>query len=81
MEIKKITDPAFRKYGRVVQGIDFSDLVEALKKETPLPEGVEYEPSVAVLEATKTAKDLQKLDLGSSGRPCRFKSCCPYLKR
>lgn len=64
MEIKKITDPAFRKYGRVVQGIDFSDLVEALKKGTPLPEGVEYEPSVAVLEATKTAKDLQKKTYG-----------------
>ena len=21
------------------------------------------------------------LDLGSSGRPCRFKSCCPHEKR
>ena len=42
MEIKKITDPEFRKYGRVVQGIDFSDLVEVLKKETPLPEDVAY---------------------------------------
>ena len=47
MEIKKITDPAFRKYGRVVQGIDFSELVEVLKKETPLPEDVAYEPSIS----------------------------------
>ena len=23
MEIKKVTDPSFRKYGRVVEGIDF----------------------------------------------------------
>ena len=64
MEIKKVTDPAFRKYGRVVQNIDFSELVEALKKETPLPEGVEYEPSIAVLESTKTAKDLHKKTYG-----------------
>ncbi len=28
MEIKKVTDPAFGRYGRVVQGIDFSGLVE-----------------------------------------------------
>ena len=39
MEIKKVTDPSFRKYGRVVQGIDFTDLVEAIKSETPLPDG------------------------------------------
>lgn len=64
MEIKKITDSAFRKYGRVVQGIDFSDLVEAIKKETPLPEGVAYEPSVKVLEETAAAKELQKKTYG-----------------
>lgn len=64
MEIKKITDPAFRKYGRVVQGIDFSNLVEAIKKETPLPEGVAYEPSIEVLEATAAAKELQRKTYG-----------------
>lgn len=64
MEIKKITDKAFRKYGRVIQGIDFTDLVEAIKKETPLPEGVAYEPSITALEATKGAKELQKRTYG-----------------
>lgn len=64
MEIKKITDKAFQKYGRVIQGIDFTDLVEAIKKETPLPEGVAYEPSIAALEATKGAKELQKRTYG-----------------
>lgn len=64
MEIKKITDPAFRKYGRVVQGIDFSDLVEAIKSKTPLPEGVAYEPSIEALEATAAAKALQKRTYG-----------------
>ena len=40
MEIKKVTDPSFRKYGRVVEGIAFTAQVEAIKSETPLPEGV-----------------------------------------
>lgn len=64
MEIKKITDAAFRKYGRVVQGIDFSELTEALLKDTPLPEGVAYEPSVEGLEATGAAKELQRRTYG-----------------
>lgn len=64
MEIKKITDNAFRKYGRIIQGIDFADLVEAIKKETPLPDGVAYEPSIAALEATGSAKELQKRTYG-----------------
>ena len=46
MEIKKVTDAAFKKYGKVVQGIDFAPLVEALAS-TPLPDDVVYEPSVA----------------------------------
>jgi hypothetical protein len=47
-----------------VQGIDFTDLVEAIRKETPLPEGVAYEPSIAALEATACAKLLQKKTYG-----------------
>lgn len=64
MEIKKITDPAFRKYGKVVEGIDFGPLVKALLEETPLPEGVAYEPSVEALEATPTAAALKTKTYG-----------------
>ncbi|MCM1266735.1 MAG: DUF4867 family protein [Bacteroidales bacterium] len=64
MEIKKVTDPSFRKYGRVVEGIDFTELVKAINEKTPLPEGVAYEPSIRELEATQTAKDLQKKTYG-----------------
>ena len=64
MEIKKVTDPSFRKYGRVVEGSDFTDLVEAIKKETPLPDGVAYEPSIQALEVTQAAKDLQRRTYG-----------------
>ena len=64
MEIKKVTDPSFRKYGRVVEGIDFTDLVNAINEKTPLPEGVAYEPSIAELEATQSAKELQRRSYG-----------------
>lgn len=64
MEIKKLTDPSFRKYGRVVEGIDFTDLVEAIKSKTPLPEDVAYEPSIAALEETAAAKALQRRTYG-----------------
>ncbi|MCQ2229786.1 MAG: DUF4867 family protein [Bacteroidales bacterium] len=64
MEIKKITDPAFRKYGRLVTNVDFTELIEALKTKTPMPEGVGYEPSVAALEATATAKQLKTITYG-----------------
>lgn len=50
MEIKKVTDPEFRKYGKIVEKIDFSGLIRALEEKTPLPEAVVYEPSVEALE-------------------------------
>ena len=50
MEILKVTDKAFRAYGKVIQGIDVSDLLEALK-ETPQPEDVVYVASDEKLEA------------------------------
>lgn len=64
MEIKKVTDAAFRKYGRVVQGIDFSGLVEALNTKTPLPENVVYEPSVAELESLPVFAELKTRTYG-----------------
>lgn len=64
MEIKKITDPAFRKYGRVIDNVDFSELLKALEGNTPAPEGVVYEPSVAALEATSAFAQLQAKTYG-----------------
>lgn len=52
MEIQAVTSPAFRKYGRIVSGIDFTELLEAMKA-TPAPDGVVYEPSVPQLEAAE----------------------------
>lgn len=63
MEILKVTDPAFKSYGRVIDNIDFSDLTEALKK-TPIPEGVVYEPSVASLEDLPVREELSRIAYG-----------------
>lgn len=63
MEILKVTDPAFKSYGRVVDNIDFSGLVEALKK-TPVTEGVAYEPSVASLEELPVKEELSRIAYG-----------------
>lgn len=59
MKILSVTDSAFRKYGRVVKGIDFSELVQKLNDSTPLPEGVVYEPSIAEFEALPVAAEVQ----------------------
>lgn len=63
MKILSINDPAFRKYGRVITNVDLSGLVETLKT-TPLPEGVEYQPSVAELEALPVMAELSRISYG-----------------
>lgn len=58
MEIKCITDSAFKKYGRVIEGYDWSPLMDAMNKYTPLPaDGAAYEPSIAELEAVSCCMD------------------------
>ena len=64
MEIKKVTDAAFRKYGKVVSDIDFSELVEALHTKTPRPDTVVYELSVAELEKLPVFAKLQTKTYG-----------------
>lgn len=63
MKILSVNDPAFRKYGRVVHNVDVTELVEALK-DTPVPDGVVYEPSVASLEALPVMKALTDVIYG-----------------
>ena len=51
MKIKKVTDPEFSRYGRVIDGYDFSKLIKAMEH-TPLPEDVIYEPSIEAVSYT-----------------------------
>ena len=50
VEVKRITDPAFGAYGKVITGYELSQLLEKMG-ETPLPEDVIYVPSDPQLEA------------------------------
>ena len=59
MEIKKVTDKAFRKYGAVIEGMDLSELL-AWAKTTPAPDDVVYEPSIPEAEALPICEDLSR---------------------
>lgn len=78
MEIKKITDPAFRKYGKILTGIDFTELVEEMQK-TPCPDNVIYEPSIAALEALPVYAEMQKICYGEL--PIQIGYCNGYNKK
>lgn len=57
MEIYHVEDKKFKKYGRVVKGIDFTGLVSALEQ-TPCPEDVVYVAGVPELEALPVMREL-----------------------
>ncbi len=58
MEILKVTDPEFRRYGKVIEDVDFSELCKALNEKTPLPEGVDYVPGLEALESLPVMQEL-----------------------
>ena len=64
MKVLSVNDAEFRKYGRVVNNVDFTQLIQAIKDNTPIPEGVAYEPSIAALEATDAYKALSETTYG-----------------
>ncbi len=64
MKIYDVTDERFKKYGKVVKGIDFSGLVKVMEEQTPLPEGVEYVPGFEPLEALPVMKELTEKTYG-----------------
>lgn len=63
MKIYNVADPEFRRYGQVLTGYDFTEIIEKMQ-ETPLPEGVVYEPSVKELEALPIFEQLKSQGFG-----------------
>ena len=63
MKIYSVTDERFGKYGKVVEGIDFSGLVKAME-ETPCPDDVVYVPGDEKLEALPVMKELAEITYG-----------------
>ena len=49
MKVKQVTDTSFRKYGKILTGIDFSEIYNVLEK-IKYPETVEYAASFGPLE-------------------------------
>lgn len=49
MKVKQVTDTSFRKYGKILTGIDFSEIYNVLE-EMDYPEDIEYAASFGLLE-------------------------------
>ncbi len=64
MEIKKITDKAFRKYGKIVANVDFTELVVQLKTIEIPSDSVAYEPSISKLEKLPVFQELTSITYG-----------------
>ena len=72
MKIQKITDEAFKKYGKVLAQYDCAELIREMEH-TPLPEDVIYVPSVEELEVLSVARDFQNSMYG--GLPIQIGYC------
>ena len=58
MEIKSVYDKSFKRFGKVIEGIDFTEFIKVLATK-PMPEGrTVYVQKDADLEATEAAKEL-----------------------
>ena len=72
MLIQKVTDASFVKYGKVIEGLDCSDIIEAMGA-TPCPANVTYVPGDPALEACKSAADIEYTLYG--GMPVQIGYC------
>lgn len=74
LKIQSVNDAAFAKYGRVVEGFNFTKLLEVLNNTTEAPaDAVIYVPSDAALEATPVMEELRNNVYG--GMPIQIGYC------
>ena len=72
MKILSVNDPEFRKYGKVIEGIDFSNIIKEMGN-MPCPDDVVYVPSVKELEACPEYKQVAESLYG--GLPIQIGYC------
>ena len=73
MKIYSVNDSEFKPYGRVLEGYDTAELLEAMEK-ISLPEsGTAYEPGIDSLEACAVMGDFR--DRGYGGLPVQLGMC------
>lgn len=73
MHIVSVFDASFAAYGSVLEGYDFSDILRKLKQTECPDKAVVYVPSHEGMEATATAKQLEKHFYG--GMPIQIGYC------
>lgn len=72
MEIKKVNDLEFKKYGQVLKNYNCEEIIEKMQK-MPLPLDVIYEPSLKDLEESEIFKELMEREFG--GLPIQIGYC------
>ena len=78
VKIQNVTDASFRKYGKVLEGYDFTELLEEMNK-IEVPEDVVYVPSVKELESLEVSKKLKNKGFG--GLPVQIGYCNGHNKK
>lgn len=74
MKIQSVFDNSFATYGQVLEGYDFTELLDTLVANSDKPaDGVIYVPSVEVLEKTEIYQQLQDNEYG--GMPIQIGYC------
>ena len=72
MNIQKLTDASFGKYGKVVTEFSFEKILKEMEH-TPLPKDVVYVPSVEAMEVLSEAADVCRKGFG--GLPIQIGYC------
>ena len=75
--MQKVTEESFKKYGKVLNDFDFSELLKEMNT-TPVPEDVIYVPSEDCLEALDVAEELKNRMYG--GLPIQIGYCNGHNK-
>ena len=73
MKIYSVNDPEFREYGKVLEGYDTKELIDAMNNIALPDAGTAYEPGIASLENCKIFADFQ--DRAYGGMPIQLGMC------
>ena len=73
MQIHSAADPAFKAYGRILEGYDTAELTKAMEKIAMPAAGTAYEPGIESLEACAVFADLR--DRAYGGMPIQLGMC------
>ncbi len=73
MKLYSVYDAEFKPYGKVLEGYDCKELMDAMMKIDLPAQGTAYEPGIASLEACAIYRDFQ--DRGFGGMPIQLGLC------